>query len=136
MISDRIPEDRAEFNFTLKLTDGKISGEIDGFRGPQEISEGTYNASSGAVSFSVESQRGSRDYSGTIKNGKFNGEMTAGGGQFQVDIVATRKKKDPKLGMQLGPVSLLTASVQYSGESRRTVDRINLIDIHMQTIEI
>ncbi|MDB2526506.1 hypothetical protein N9X53_07460, partial [Mariniblastus sp.] len=30
--------------------------------------------------------------------------------------------------MQLGPVSLLTASVQYSGESSRTVERINLDD--------
>ncbi|MGI9498137.1 MAG: VPS10 domain-containing protein [Mariniblastus sp.] len=121
MISDRIPEDRAEFNFTLKLTDGKISGEVDGFRGAQEISEGTYNASNGALTFVVESQRGSRDYSGTIKNGKFTGEMTAGGGQFQMEIEATRKKKDPGLGMQLGPVSLLTAGIQYSGESSRLV---------------
>ena len=129
MISDRIPEDRAEFNFTLKLSDGKISGEVDGFRGEQEISEGTYNASSGAVTFSVESQRGRRDYSGTIKNGKFSGEMTAGDGQFQVDIEANRKKKDPKLGMQLGPVSLLTASVQYSGKSNRVVSRSKFEDL-------
>ena len=123
MISDRIPEDRADFNFTLKLTDGKISGEIDGFRGAQEISEGSFNASTGAVSFSVESQRGSRDYSGTIKNGKFNGEMSAGGGQFQVDIEATRKK-DPELGMHLGPVSLLAATLQYSGDSYQPVSKV------------
>ena len=125
MISDRIPEDRADFNFTLKLTDGKISGEVDGFRGAQDISEGTYNASSGAVTFSVETQRGSRDYTGTIKNGKFSGAMTAGGGHFEVEIEATRKKKDPELGMQLGTVSLLTASVQYSGKSGRVADRSN-----------
>ncbi|MFT5302160.1 MAG: photosystem II stability/assembly factor-like uncharacterized protein, partial [Mariniblastus sp.] len=78
MISDRIPEDRAAFSFTLKLDDGKVSGEMEGRRGPVEISDGTFDAETGKLAFSIDGGRGSREYSGIVKAGKLSGEMDMG----------------------------------------------------------
>ena len=94
LVSDRIPEDRAEFNFTLKLDGNKVSGEVDGRQGPEDIIEGTFKVETGAISFVVENERGEREYSGTIKNGKLTGIMSVGDGRFELPVEAT-KKKDP-----------------------------------------
>ncbi len=94
LISERVPEDRAKFSFKLKLDGDKVSGEVDGRDGPTEISEGSFNPQTGAVSFTVESDRGSRVYTGVIKDEKLTGDMSAGGGRFEVPFEA-KKKKDP-----------------------------------------
>lgn len=122
MISDRVPEDRAKFSFTLKLDGDKVSGEVEGRDGPTEISEGTFNAESGAISFTVEGNRGSREYTGVIKDGKLEGQMSAGGGRFEVPIEAT-KKKDPANGklsrwnmlMVANAANGLSTTLHYAG---------------------
>jgi photosystem II stability/assembly factor-like uncharacterized protein len=134
MISDRIPEDRANFAFTLKLVDGKVTGEVEGRRGPSEISEGQFNAESGEITFVVGSQRGDREYSGVIKDGKLTGQMSAGNGRFEMPIEATKKKKDPTLTRLDPPAAMMMAALgkgvstslnSFSVESMETDDPVS-----------
>lgn len=112
LVSEQIPEDRAGFTLVLKLKDGKIYGELEGRRGPQEISEGTFNAQTGAFSFMMSSGRGEREYSGKIKDGKMTGELTAGGGRFTAPFEAKRTDKESKSDDQVTSVlnDLVTVS--------------------------
>ena len=94
-LDDRMPADRANFDFTLKFEDGKITGEIEGRRGPEDISEGKFDSETGEISFIVEGERGSREFNGKLAEGKITGEMVAGGGRFQMDFEAKKSKEDP-----------------------------------------
>ena len=105
LISDRIPEDRAKFEFTLKLDiDNKVTGEMPSMRRgqPQEVS-GEFNPETGELNFSVKSRRGTRDFTAKIKDGKMSGMMSAGGGRIELDFEATRKGKTTSLE----PVTLI-----------------------------
>ena len=90
MISDRIPEDRAGFDFELKLDGTKVTGTIEGRRGSQDISEGTFDPETGEISWLIESRRGSREYSGTIEDGKMTGEISIGGRGVQIEFSASK----------------------------------------------
>ncbi|MFK7767967.1 MAG: PDZ domain-containing protein [Mariniblastus sp.] len=94
-LDDRMPADRASFEFTLKFADGKVTGEMEGRRGPEDIVDGKFNAETGEVSFAIDGGRMSREFSGTLKEGKITGEMSAGEGRFQMDFEAKKSKDDP-----------------------------------------
>ncbi len=96
IISDRIPEDRAQINFTLQLKSGKLQGEYEGRQGTIDITSGTFTADNGKFAFIIEGERGDREFTGTIKDGKMKGDMSIGGGRFEVPFEASKVgKKDP-----------------------------------------
>ncbi len=97
LTSDDIPEDRAGVAFTLKLIGDQVTGEFQGRRGAQEISEGKFNSETGEISWLVEGRRENREFSAVIKGKRMTGEMTAGDGRVQVEFEATKsdKPKDP-----------------------------------------
>ncbi|MEM7457144.1 MAG: PDZ domain-containing protein [Planctomycetota bacterium] len=93
MMDDRIPEDRAEFSFTFNMNEnGAITGEMESMRGGMQELSGTYNKETGAISWTVETSRGEREYDGKIEGGKISGTMSAGGGRFEVEFEAERDK--------------------------------------------
>ena len=114
MISDRIPEDRAEFNFELKLDGTKVTGTIEGRRGDQDISEGTYDPESGEISWLVEGRRGDREYSGKIEDGEMTGEMSVSGRDFQIEFTASKddgKSKETSGNLRISPLSVQQALI-------------------------
>ena len=113
LISDRIPEDRAGFSFELKLDGTKVSGSMEGRRGSQDIT-GEFDPETGEISMNIETGRGSREYSGKIDGKEMTGEMSAGGGRFQVDFSATKddgKTESSKSDFNLSNVSLRRALI-------------------------
>jgi photosystem II stability/assembly factor-like uncharacterized protein len=104
-LDDRIPEDRANFDFKLKLSDGKLTGEIDGRRGTSTITGGTFDPETGKISWEIESERGSRAYSGTFKENTMTGTMVVGDGRFEMDFEASKTKKDPNAEKSGGSAS-------------------------------
>ena len=115
-LDDRIPASRANFEFTLKLSGNKITGELEGRNGSQEISNGKYSAETGEVSFDVESDRFSRQFSGTLKDGKMTGEMDAG--RFQMEFEAEKSDDDPQTQLQRRLLDLVNLSVGKSLTSK------------------
>ncbi|QEG21616.1 VPS10 domain-containing protein [Mariniblastus fucicola] len=114
MISDRIPEDRAEFNFELELDGTKVTGSIEGRRGNQDISEGTFDPETGEISWSLEGRRGAREYSGKIEDGKMTGEMSVSGRDVQMEFTASKGDGKPKKTagkLQLSSLSVRNALV-------------------------
>lgn len=95
MITDRIPADRAKFTINLKLDGATVTGTVSGRAGDQDISDGTYDANTGKVSFSAAGGRGSRSYSGVIKGDSFKGEMSIGGGRIEIEFEAKKDKEAP-----------------------------------------
>ena len=90
MISDRIPEDRAEFKFELELDGNNVTGSVGGRRGSQDISEGTFDADTGEISWVIEGRRGNREYTAKIQDGKMTGEMSIGDGRLQIEFEASK----------------------------------------------
>ncbi len=93
MISDRIPEDRAAVSFALQLDGEKVTGSYEGRGGDQEITNGKFNKSTGEISWVVEGGRGEREFSAKIEGKKMTGEMSVGGGRFQIEFEATKIDK-------------------------------------------
>ena len=112
LISDRIPEDRAGFNFELELDGTKVTGTIEGRRGSQDISEGTFDPETGAISWIIEGRRGDREYSGKIEDGKMTGEMSVSGRDFQIEFTAS--KDDGKSKQTSGTLKLSSLSIQHA----------------------
>ena len=113
LISDRIPEDRAGFNFELELDGTKVSGSMEGRRGSQEIA-GTFDPETGEITMNIETGRGSREYSGKIDGKNMTGEMSAGGGRFQVEFSATKddgKTTDSETDLNVSKASLRRALI-------------------------
>ena len=107
MISDRFPADQAP-TITLVLEadeKGNVSGEVETRRRSQEITEGKFDPKTGELTIVVETQRGRREFSGTIKGDKLQGEMTARNGQFTVEFEA-KKQKDPNKSAMLAMSAL------------------------------
>ena len=94
MTSDRFPQGQApSITFTLKLgDDGKVEGELETRRGPQEITEASFNSETGELSLMIEGRRGSRTYTATVKGEKMTGEMSSS--RFEIEFEATRQR-DP-----------------------------------------
>ncbi len=134
MISDRIPEDRAGFNFELKLDGTKVSGTIEGRRGDQEFSDGTFNPETGEISRAIEGGRRSREYSAKIEDGEMTGEMTVSGRDFQMEFEATKDDGKPrtsnvrlsKLAVQQALVGVLVFEDPISGEWVGVIENENL----------
>ena len=102
MISDRFPEGQEPtITLSLKANDnGEVSGEVETRRGPQKISSGKYDASTGELNFAIETQRGKREFSASVKEDTMVGEMSMRNGQFQVEFEA-KKQEDPGDGKSL-----------------------------------
>ena len=127
MLSDRIPEDRAGFNFKLNLESGKITGSMEGRRGSQDISSGSFDSETGDISFEIESQRGSREYVGKLKDGKITGELVIGDGRFTTEFEATRDpaKKDPDAGQDSLTVATLSTILVAIGDDDEVTGKWN-----------
>jgi photosystem II stability/assembly factor-like uncharacterized protein len=114
MISDRIPEDRAEFNFALELDGTKVTGTIEGRRGDQDISEGTFDPETGVISWILEGRRGEREYSGKIEDGKMTGEMSVSGRDFQMEFTASKddgRSTETSSNLRISPLSVQRALI-------------------------
>ena len=125
MISDRIPEDRAEFNFELELDGTKVTGTIEGRRGSQDITEGTYDPETGKISWSIESRRGDREYTGKIEDGKMTGEMAFGGRDFQIEFTASKDDGEPTNTNQLRSFSQVSLQHALTGVLMVTEDPVS-----------
>ncbi|MEL7500562.1 MAG: PDZ domain-containing protein [Planctomycetota bacterium] len=90
MITDRIPEDRAKFVIKLKLDDTTVTGTVSGRSDDREISDGSFDPETGKIEFKLKSNRGTREYQATIKDGKMTGEVSIGGGRLQIEFEGTR----------------------------------------------
>ena len=112
MISDRIPKDRAAFNFELELEGTKVTGTVEGRRGSQDISEGTFDPETGKISWVLEGRRGDREYSGKIEDGKMLGEMSVSGRDFQLEFTAS--KDDGKVVETSGTLNLSSLAVRQA----------------------
>ncbi len=120
MMSDRFPEGQApSLTLALKLGEnGKVTGDIETRGGPQEITDANFDKETGELSITIEGERGNREFTAKVEGKKMTGQMSARGGQFQVDFEATRQddpgKRDPGLlivdrASAAALVSLLTA---------------------------
>lgn len=149
LTSDEIPADRAALAYTLKLDGDKVTGQLQGRRGPLDIADGKFNAQTGEISWIVEGRRGSREFAARIEGNKMVGEVTMGGGRVQIDFEATKsgKDKDPGISFQLlrekrGDLTNLLVSALFwddpiSGEWKGVIEDENLPDGRVEfTIEI
>ena len=96
LISDRFPEGQEPgISFMIKVdTKGKVTGEIETRRGPQEITEGTFNAETGELVIVVETRRGRREFEAKLDGKTLVGEMSMRDGQITVEFEA-EKQEDP-----------------------------------------
>jgi hypothetical protein len=77
--------------FVLKVDGGKLTGTLShDMMGSRQISDGKIDGE--RISFSVNSDFGIITYSGTVKGDTLKPTITAGDGQFTLDINATRVK--------------------------------------------
>ena len=124
LISDRFPQGQAP-GITLVLksdNQGKISGEIETRRGSSEITEGTYDPQTGALSVIVETRRGRREFKATAKGTSMQGEMSMRDGQFTIEFEADKQKdpdkNDPAAWVlaALSSRSILTSAVAFDDD--------------------
>lgn len=77
--------------FVLKVEDGKLTGTIaNDMMGSSPISDGKIDGDK--ISFTQPSDFGALVYSGTIKGDTMTLTLVVGGGQFTLNITATRVK--------------------------------------------
>jgi hypothetical protein len=77
-------------SFTFKMDGEKLTGSVVGMMGEVKISNGKLDGDK--ISFSVTSDFGEIAYAGTIKGDDMHLTLTAGGGQFTLEIAAKRAK--------------------------------------------
>ena len=96
LISDRFPEGQEpSISFMLKVDGkGKVSGEIETRRGPQEITEGSFDNETGELVVVVETRRGRREFVAKLDGKILTGEMSMRDGQITVEFEA-EKQDDP-----------------------------------------
>ncbi len=129
MISDQMPAGRGNFSFELKMgAAGKFTGQMESRRGGMSDFEGTFDAATGAISWVIESERGDREYTGTLKGEQITGEMSGGGGRFQVEFEAN-KIKDPSLSSNLTPPAV--KAMPLSGVSPASL--VSLLQLNVST---
>lgn len=77
--------------FVLKVDGNKLTGTLaNDMMGSQQISDGKVDGDK--ISFSVNTDFGVITYAGTVKGDTLKLTMTAGGGQFTLEINAARVK--------------------------------------------
>jgi len=89
-ISDQIPAE-ATFTLSLKLGEGgAVTGRFASQFSQGDISSGSYNAETGALTIAFAGQRGEATITGKIEGDTLKGTLSAGGGAFTVEIEAKR----------------------------------------------
>ena len=94
-VSDQIPSGRAAFSLQLMVDEkGQVNGMYKSRRGQGEINEGTYNADSGAIRFTIENDRVSLKFTGKVNDGKMAGDIDINNGQLKIDFTADKKPEE------------------------------------------
>ena len=80
LTAEGIPAEQRNAVLTLELADdGSVTGSADTPGGEQEIKNGKFNADSGELTFSIDSEDGEITVVATIDNGKVSGTVNMGG---------------------------------------------------------
>ena len=81
---------RTEFELTLKLDAGKITGTVAFGRGDTVISDGSFDAATGKVKLFGENDFSTLEVDATLTGDLMKGSLVAGGGRFTLEFKARR----------------------------------------------
>lgn len=95
ILSDELPPGAGAFTVIINRSGTTISGSVQSQAGGGEFTNGTFNPETGDFKFAVASPQGTIDFSGKLADGKITGNLSAGGGQFEVGFEMTRTKAYP-----------------------------------------
>ncbi len=85
-----MPDGPLPFGMTLKLEQGKVTGEIGSAAGTATITEGAWADGKLAIAFTY-ADGASIEMVGTLADGQFSGSLSYGGGQMVMNWVAKKK---------------------------------------------
>jgi photosystem II stability/assembly factor-like uncharacterized protein len=87
------------FTMTLQLGEnGVVTGNVESRRGADEIIDGKFNAEKNELVFSLDSERGDRTYTATLKDGELKGKLNISMGEREFEIDFTAKPDDGESG--------------------------------------
>jgi imidazolonepropionase-like amidohydrolase len=95
--NDRMPGGELPFTASLTLAeDGRLSGSFDSEFFSADITTGSFNKDSGAVSFTIEGGGMTSNFEGTITEGQMTGQVISA--QFNSELQATREGDGQRAG--------------------------------------
>ncbi len=90
-VAEFMQGDRAKFRMGLnKAADGTLTGWYETGQGGGDITEGKFEAESGAISFTGQSERADLDFSGTLSGNKMTGDVEIVGRSFSFEFESER----------------------------------------------
>jgi hypothetical protein len=92
-IGEDIPEDRREITFLLKLAaDGTVTGSMKSVRNTGDISNGRFDAKTGALTFTFEAGQFPLAINADVREGKMTGQGEVGEGMFTYEFQGRRTR--------------------------------------------
>jgi photosystem II stability/assembly factor-like uncharacterized protein len=90
LINENFEGNQNEATILLKMNQkGQLTGTMETFFSDGEITEGKYDPEKGTITFSADMGQMDMVFTGTIKEGKMNGNVDVGGGTFSMGLEAS-----------------------------------------------
>ncbi len=99
LVGDDAPAGASGFQIRMQRdANGKISGSTSSERGDGTVESASFDATTGALSMTIRSERGTFQIESKVDGESMKGVLTVGGGAFSMDFEAKRTKAAPVEG--------------------------------------